>query len=379
MSGKAAAVIQTIMPAITTAMSGIFAGRQNKLQRQHEANMYRQAQKDNLANWNMQNEYNSPAQMMARLKAAGMNPNLAYGEFSAGRAEQPNYTPQQVTDQSQNLSRAMDFSQMGNVMSNIYDLRVKKAQAENLEAQAGTQLSIQALNSITTELTRLRTIQQKTTNEFESRSLETRIKTLEAQQEQIIAQTENTRTNTRSQNQGIAESQQRMQLNTEKNVRDWEAHKMGLKEAITRIAVANSTIRKNKAEIGLIGAQTSSTYTNEKLVKEQILSAPIQRALLQSQELLQRMGISPSDGVLSSMGKKIMFTTEQVFAHGMKGLPEYWSAVDDYLTEVENTATKEVKNTGSKFWKTSKEKTLKDYEEFKKSLSQFRSFIKSKK
>ena len=122
---------------------------------------------------------------------------------------------------------------MANVMSNIYDLRVKKAQAENLEAQAGTQLTVQELNSITTELTRLRTIQQKTTNEFESRSLETRIKTLEAQQEQIIAQTENTRTNTRSQNQGIAESQQRMQLSTEKNIRDWEAHRMGLKEAIT--------------------------------------------------------------------------------------------------------------------------------------------------
>lgn len=374
----AAAVIQSITPVITSAISGMFAGRQNKKQRKHERDMYAQAQRDNIANWNMQNEYNSPAQMMQRLKDAGMNPNLAYGEFSAGRAEQPNYTPQQVSDQSQNLSRAIDFSQMGNVMSNIYDLRVKKAQAENLEAQAGTQLTVQALNSITAELTRLRTIQQKTTNEFERRTIDTRIKTLEAQQDNIIVQTENTRTNTRSQNQGIAESQQRMQLNTEKNFRDWEAHKMSLNEAITRIAVANSTIRKNKAEIGLIGAQTSSTYTNEKLVKEQILAAPIQRALLKSQELLQRMGISPSDSVLSSMGRKIMHTAEQVFVYGTNRLPEYYSAVNDYLTEVENSATKEVTGTVNKFWKGAKEKIKKDDEAFLQALSQFRSFIKSK-
>ena len=187
MSGKAAAVIQTIMPAITTAMSGIFAGRQNKLQRQHEANMYAQAQKDNLANWNMQNEYNSPAQMMARLKAAGMNPNLAYGEFSAGRAEQPNYTPQQVSDQSQNLSRAMDFSQIGNVMSNIYDLKIKKGQADLLEAQASTQSTVQLLNTITAELKRLEQQKLQISNKYDQETLEKRIQMLSAQYDSILA------------------------------------------------------------------------------------------------------------------------------------------------------------------------------------------------
>lgn len=32
--------------------------------------------------WNMQNEYNSPAQQMSRLEAAGLNPNLVYGNGS---------------------------------------------------------------------------------------------------------------------------------------------------------------------------------------------------------------------------------------------------------------------------------------------------------
>lgn len=342
MSGKAAAVIQTIMPAITTAMSGIFAGRQNKLQRQHEANMYAQAQKDNLANWKMQNEYNSPAQMMARLKAAGMNPNLAYGEFSAGRAEQPNYTPQQVSDQSQNLSRAMDFSQMGNVMSNIYDLRVKKAQAENLEAQASTQLTVQALNSITTELTRLRTIQQKTTNEYESRSLQTRIKTLEAQQEQIIAQTENTRTNTRSQNQGIAESQQRMQLNTEKNVRDWEAHRLSLVQMLANIVQTKQQTTNLKAQLGLTNAQTENTKANTAYTKEQTLSEPIKRALTTFEAILAQKGINRSDSGVQQIIKKMIYTVEDVTVKADKKLGQIYKYIKE-LKEYSNNNYKPIK------------------------------------
>lgn len=38
-----------------------------------------QAYKQNLEMWNYENEYNSPTQQMARLRAAGLNPNLVYG------------------------------------------------------------------------------------------------------------------------------------------------------------------------------------------------------------------------------------------------------------------------------------------------------------
>lgn len=40
----------------------------------------------NIANWNMVNEYNSPANQMARLKDAGLNPNLMYGQGSPGQS-----------------------------------------------------------------------------------------------------------------------------------------------------------------------------------------------------------------------------------------------------------------------------------------------------
>lgn len=40
----------------------------------------------NIANWNMANEYNSPANQMKRFEAAGLNPNLMYGQGSPGNA-----------------------------------------------------------------------------------------------------------------------------------------------------------------------------------------------------------------------------------------------------------------------------------------------------
>lgn len=38
----------------------------------------------NIQNWNMANEYNSPASQMRRFVAAGLNPNLIYGQGNPG-------------------------------------------------------------------------------------------------------------------------------------------------------------------------------------------------------------------------------------------------------------------------------------------------------
>ena len=43
----------------------------------------------NLQMWHMQNAYNDPSQQMARLKAAGLNPNLVYGKGATTTAGSP--------------------------------------------------------------------------------------------------------------------------------------------------------------------------------------------------------------------------------------------------------------------------------------------------
>ncbi len=49
-------------------------------------NAQKQANKDNIAFWNLQNEYNNPSAQMQRLRDAGLNPNLVYGGSSGSSA-----------------------------------------------------------------------------------------------------------------------------------------------------------------------------------------------------------------------------------------------------------------------------------------------------
>lgn len=57
------------------------------------------AQKYNVENWSRENAYNTPRAQMLRLQAAGLNPNLAYGELTSSKAGSiPAYSvPEQVT------------------------------------------------------------------------------------------------------------------------------------------------------------------------------------------------------------------------------------------------------------------------------------------
>lgn len=78
----------------------------------------------NLEQWYRQNEYNSPAAQMERYKAAGLNPNLIYGNgaSSAGNAaSSPQY-------QAPHLDAYTDFSRNAAALSGIMDQALKVAQ-----------------------------------------------------------------------------------------------------------------------------------------------------------------------------------------------------------------------------------------------------------
>lgn len=91
--------------------SGIQARKNRKLARElaqkQQDFMSSEAEKAyqrNLEMWNKQNAYNSPSAQMARLEAAGLNPQLAYGSLSAGEASQPPaYNPPSVAQPSDAL------------------------------------------------------------------------------------------------------------------------------------------------------------------------------------------------------------------------------------------------------------------------------------
>ena len=66
--------------SLANSASQLITNRQNQ---RFSEKMYNQTQADNLKNWNLQNEYNLPQNQMTRLKAAGLNPNLVYGNGGA--------------------------------------------------------------------------------------------------------------------------------------------------------------------------------------------------------------------------------------------------------------------------------------------------------
>lgn len=71
----AGAVVGTGANIVSTAMTN-----QANERMQHQQNAW------NLEQWNRNNEYNSPAAQLQRMKAAGLNPDLMYGQNASGAA-----------------------------------------------------------------------------------------------------------------------------------------------------------------------------------------------------------------------------------------------------------------------------------------------------
>lgn len=71
----------------------------NKRTRQWNERMYALQRQNSLQDWHMQNQYNSPTQQQQRIKDAGLNPHLMYGQGTVGQADQvkqptaPNWNP----------------------------------------------------------------------------------------------------------------------------------------------------------------------------------------------------------------------------------------------------------------------------------------------
>lgn len=94
----------------------------------------------NLAQWNRENEYNSPAAQMERFKKAGLNPNLIYGQQNTS-ASSPSYgnIPGQFNTAPQSLHQDVamrydGFAQLGSVLAEYQDLRSKKLDNDIKEA-----------------------------------------------------------------------------------------------------------------------------------------------------------------------------------------------------------------------------------------------------
>lgn len=109
---------------------------QSELAYQRDLDMWNRQSTWNRQMWDLQNEYNLPTNQMNRLRAAGLNPNLIYGNGAAGgqataiqKAEMPKYQAARANYQARPL-------QVPNVIGMYQDVRMRNAQIDNVKEQA---------------------------------------------------------------------------------------------------------------------------------------------------------------------------------------------------------------------------------------------------
>ena len=111
--------------ALSQGINAVATGTTNRANRRHAEKMMEWEVNANRQNWQMQNEYNHPKQQMQRLKEAGLNPNLVYGNGAVA-------TGGQISSASGRSpqGQAPQFD-LGGIVSGYLDAEAKKVQIDN--------------------------------------------------------------------------------------------------------------------------------------------------------------------------------------------------------------------------------------------------------
>lgn len=132
----AAPVVPWIIAGAANLIGSLFSSRQSRKNTKSQI-AYQKAEAErerasNMEMWKMQTAYNSPTEQMARLQAAGLNPNLAYGSGNVAGLSAD--TPKGY-ERAGNVDFAQQKSVLGNalqtapaVLSMYQDYKMKNAQ-----------------------------------------------------------------------------------------------------------------------------------------------------------------------------------------------------------------------------------------------------------
>lgn len=112
-----------------------FTAEENRKNREFQERMYDKAFANNLEQWHRQNAYDSPAQQIARMRQAGVNPDLMYGggvgNMSSAAMSMPS-SPSGSSGSAGNPHMPMQQMQRDPYFNASVDLM--RAQAENIRA-----------------------------------------------------------------------------------------------------------------------------------------------------------------------------------------------------------------------------------------------------
>jgi hypothetical protein len=196
-------------------------GKMNKKSREFSREMYQRTKTDNLTNWQMQNEYNSPQQQMQRLKNAGLNPNMLYDKTGAVIPAQNINTPDVQSAQF----RTPEFGNIGTgLVQGYFDTKIKQAQYDNFKAQNTVLLQESVLKAAQAAGEVVRTQGQSLSNTFAEQNLTNALKKAGMETDKLGADIEFTLSENQRRavmnSQNLQESIQRVKNMATQNIND---------------------------------------------------------------------------------------------------------------------------------------------------------------
>jgi hypothetical protein len=248
------AIIGGGISALSGAANAAGTGAQNRKSRAFSREMYQQQKADNIQFWNMQNEYNSPEAQMARLKGAGLNPNMLYDKTGAVIPAQNINTPDVQSAQF----RTPDFGSIGSgLVQGYFDTKIKQAQYDNLKAANTVSQQEAILKAAQAAGEVKRTEGQGISNTLASSNLDAMIRRAGLENQKIVADTQFTLNSDQraaiSNTQSVAESVQRVKNMATQNIND--AATLNLINQNLRNLVKDGTLKQLDIELKRTGAQ----------------------------------------------------------------------------------------------------------------------------
>lgn len=265
-SADTAAVAQVASSAINYAS----AASANSKGRKWADKMYERQRADALTDWNMQNEYNSPAAQMARLKAGGLNPNLVYGDGANSpsaniRSSDASWKPE---------APRMDLSGAANSLLQSASIRNTEQQTDNLKTQQRL-LDQQILREAATTLN----IGASTSrSQFDLEQIKAKAATDIEFQKANLANVQADTENKQATNLNIKEDTENKRVNRQ----------FTLDENQRKALINNLDLKKGFQEIANMAATNDS-------IRQGIKNAKTQNAIAELDRALKAMGIQPHD------------------------------------------------------------------------------------
>lgn len=144
-------------PALTTAIGGIGSSLiggltslfGSKSQFNEQKKLIELQYQKNLEQWNRENEYNAPVAQMQRLRDAGLNPNLVYGNgnnTAGSAASSPSYGLAEAPNIIGEIGKVMQYNMM-QTMNMMQQIQQTQAKVDTMETQRSLWDSMRILNS----------------------------------------------------------------------------------------------------------------------------------------------------------------------------------------------------------------------------------------